>query len=149
MYTVIGALLFAVAVTLFTWSAVQFRQPVPANWTRSPYAAMALALTSVASLLLSAAFVSQAYLTAAPGEYVSVLVLAVAAAVICAGAFATRQMVLQWQNLNQNQGVYAADFSGAMEGAALTAANDDSTAGGRNPVPGAPKGSKPRRRKAA
>tara|TARA_R110001606_G_scaffold250779_1_gene398824 strand:+ start:218 stop:640 length:423 start_codon:yes stop_codon:yes gene_type:complete len=140
MSTVIGTLLFAVAVTLFTWSALQYRQPVLANWTGNTYATMALALTSVVSLILAGAFYSQSYFSPEADGLLSGTIVAVASiAILCAGVFAMRRMILQWRDLIRGRNAFGAD---------LTAANDSGPSQ-RRPIPGAPNGSKPRRRKAA
>ena len=140
MYTVIGTLLFAVAVTLFTWSAVQYRQPVLAHWTSNTSTSMALALTCVVSLLLSSAFISQAIFAVAPAMPLTVPVVVSAAAVILGiGAFVMRRLILQWRHLIRSQAGFAANFSAA----------NDSNPNGRTPVSGSPNGTRPRRRKAA
>ncbi|MEX2616625.1 MAG: hypothetical protein WD767_11055 [Alphaproteobacteria bacterium] len=140
MYAVIGTLLFAVAVTLFTWSALQYRQPVPARWTIIPSAAMVLALASTVALLLSASFYGLAYLGAADTNAMSAPVIAALAAVIGVGVFAMRRMIVQWRDLGRGRTVFVAGRSGPA---------NDANPGGRNPVAGAPSSPKPRRQEAA
>ncbi|MDA0664256.1 MAG: hypothetical protein O3B08_15650 [Proteobacteria bacterium] len=148
MNAVIGTLLFAVAVTLFTWSALQYRQPVLAPWTKNTSAAMVLALASTVSLLLAFAFASQAIFNAVPDEFLTVRVLLSIAAIAGIGVYFMSRFIQQWRSLESNPAASAADFAGGANVSDLTAANDRN-AGGGNPTQGSPSGSKPRRRKAA
>ena len=140
MFAVIGTLLFAVAVTLFTWSALQYRQPVKARWTANPSAAMVLALASTVALLFSVSFFGLALFGAADANAMPALVIAAVAAVIGVSIFAMRRMIAQWRNLDRDRTVFVA-------GGSIPA--NDANPGGQTPVPGATSGPKPRRQKAA
>ena len=147
MEAVIGTLLFAVAVTLFTWSFIQFRVPTRPAWTKGSFPAMLVALSVVTSLLLSGTFFTRAVIDLekmpiGPVAIGSIVVIAVAM------AFAMRQLLAQWRALNRSARLAGGDLPRTTSGSVFTPANDSGHLDA-SPRPGTGGGKPKPRRKAA
>jgi magnesium-transporting ATPase (P-type) len=123
MEAVIGTLLFAVAVTLFTWSGVQFRQPVRPQWTKTNFGAMLVAFTVVASLMFAITFMIYVWLNRNELSF-GVLEGGMIVALIAITVFSLRRLSRQWQELNQEALLSAESLVGTAGGMAFSPAND-------------------------
>lgn len=98
METVIGTLLFVVAVNLFIWSAIQYRQTTPASWTKAPLSAVFLALFVVSALMFSITIVCNAYIGGEPAA-ITMRDIWITSIIVAAGAFATYGLAGKWKRL--------------------------------------------------
>jgi drug/metabolite transporter (DMT)-like permease len=137
MSAIIGTLLIASGIVMFSWSVLQYRRPNPPSWTRQENYAIGFSMAITAAFSLG--FASYVHLIALEAHE-SFGALEWGAIVVCYVAVAIFLLALRrwWQTIRNE--------TPAM---AVVAGNENLSTGGKGPSPAAPKGHAGTRAKAA